>query len=147
MTVMKLCTDIADPIERIAAIHRSSTLAKDTLARLDKNVVENQAALFMGPFIAQQFTPLAGHLPPPYNVSISNVPGPVERQYLVGARVESLAPLALIYHGIALFFAAFTISATFTHGFVGDRDSLPHMQRLAVYTGEALDELEAALAV
>nr|WP_273455486.1 WS/DGAT domain-containing protein [Nevskia ramosa] len=30
-------------------------------------------------------------------------------------------------------------------GFTGARDALPHMQRLAVYTGEALDELEAAV--
>ena len=27
-------------------------------------------------------------------------------------------------------------------GFVGCRDALPHLQRLAVYTGDALDELE-----
>ena len=142
MTVMKLCTDVADPVERLAAIRRSSTLAKDSLSRLDRSVVENQAALFMGPFIAQQLTPLAGHLPPPYNVSVSNVPGPIEPQYLAGARLESLAPLALIYHGVGLFIAAFTISGAFTIGFVGDRDSLPHLQRLAVYTGEALQELE-----
>jgi len=142
MTVMKLCTDVADPVERLAAIRRSSTLAKDSLSRLDRSVVENQAALFMGPFIAQQLTPLAGHLPPPYNVSVSNVPGPIEPQYLAGARLESLRPLALIYHGVGLFIAAFTISGAFTIGFVGDRDSLPHLQRLAVYTGEALQELE-----
>ncbi|WP_349255447.1 hypothetical protein, partial [Spectribacter acetivorans] len=30
-------------------------------------------------------------------------------------------------------------------GFTGCRDSLPHMQRIAVYTGEALDELDAAV--
>jgi hypothetical protein len=108
-------------------------------------VIEKQAALFMAPFIAQQFTPLAGRLPPPYNVSISNVPGPLEPQYLSGARLESLAPLGLIYHGVAVFIAAFTISAAFTIGFVGDGDSLPHLQRLAVYTRTSLDELEAAV--
>ena len=30
-------------------------------------------------------------------------------------------------------------------GFIGDREALPHLQRLAVRTGEALDELEAAV--
>jgi WS/DGAT/MGAT family acyltransferase len=145
MVVMRLGTDIADPAARLAAIHRSSTLAKRDLARLDKTVIEKQAALFMAPFIAQQFTPLAGRLPPPYNVSISNVPGPLEPQYLSGARLESLAPLGLIYHGVAVFIAAFTISAAFTIGFVGDGDSLPHLQRLAVYTRTSLDELEAAV--
>jgi WS/DGAT/MGAT family acyltransferase len=144
MTVMQLATDIADPVKRLAAIHRSSSLAKADLAGLARNVVENQAALFMGPFIAQQLTPLAGQLPPPYNVSVSNVPGPLEPQYLVGARLESLAPLALVYHGVGLFIAAFTISESFTIGFVGDRDSLPHVQRLAIASRNALAELEAA---
>ena len=32
-------------------------------------------------------------------------------------------------------------------GFTACRDTLPHMQRLAVYTGEALDELERACGV
>lgn len=145
MTVMKLATDVADPLERIAAIQTSSTRAKERLGAMHKSVAENQAALFMGPFVAQQLTPFAGRLPPPYNVSVSNVPGPLEPQYLVGARLESLAPLALLYHGVGLFIAAFTISGTFTLGFVGDRDSLPHLQRLAVYTGEALESLEDAL--
>ena len=31
-------------------------------------------------------------------------------------------------------------------GFVGDRDAVPHLQRLAVYCGEALAELEEAIA-
>ena len=30
-------------------------------------------------------------------------------------------------------------------GFIGDRDALPHLQRLAVYTGEALAELDRAM--
>jgi hypothetical protein len=30
-------------------------------------------------------------------------------------------------------------------GFTGCRDTLPHLQRLAVYCGEAMAELEAAV--
>lgn len=142
MTVMKLCTEIADPIERLEAISRSSTITKDRLARLPKPVVENQAALFMGPLIAQQLTPAVGPVFAPYNVVVSNVPGPLDPQYLAGARLESLAPIGLIYHGVALMIAAFTISGAFTVGFVACRDSVPHVQRLAIYTGEALEELE-----
>ncbi len=33
---------------------------------------------------------------------------------------------------------------TLNFGFIGCRDTLPHLQRLAVYTGEALDQLAAA---
>ncbi|MDQ6805210.1 MAG: wax ester/triacylglycerol synthase family O-acyltransferase, partial [Actinomycetota bacterium] len=146
IVVMKLATEIADPIERIAAIHRSSTLAKEKLARVSRAVVEKQAALFMAPFIASQFAGLGGRVPSPYNVTISNVPGPLEPQYLVGARLESLAPIAILFHGVALFIAVFSTSGRFGVGFVGCRDTLPHMQRLAVYTGQALEELEGVLA-
>jgi len=146
IVVMKLATDIADPIARVRAIHRSSMLAKQKLSHVSKAVVEKQAALFMTPFIAEQFAGLGGRVPSPYNVTISNVPGPLEPQYLAGARLESLAPIAILFHGVALFIAVFSISERFGVGFVGCRDTLPHMQRLAVYTGLALEELEDALA-
>jgi hypothetical protein len=55
-------------------------------------------------------------------------------------------PLGLGYHGMRLSIAALTVSGTMSIGFVGDRDSLPHLERLAAYTGAAFDELEQALA-
>ncbi|MGI8427839.1 MAG: WS/DGAT/MGAT family O-acyltransferase [Solirubrobacteraceae bacterium] len=146
IVVMKLATDVADPIERIRAIRSSSAIAKQKLSLMSKPVVEKQAALFMAPFIAEQFAGLGGRVPPPYNVTISNVPGPLAPQYLAGARLESLAPIAVLFHGMALFIAVFSTSGQFGIGFVGCRDTLPHMQRLAVYTGCALEELEHALA-
>ena len=33
----------------------------------------------------------------------------------------------------------------FCVGYTGRRDTLPHLQRIAIYSGEALEELEAAL--
>jgi diacylglycerol O-acyltransferase len=36
-------------------------------------------------------------------------------------------------------------AGTLNVGFIGDRDALPHLQRLAVYTGEALAELDRAV--
>lgn len=145
VVVMKLFTDVSDPLERLAAIRRSSTIAKDRLKKLPAGAVELSAALFMGPFVVENLVGLGGRVPPPYNVSISNVPGSTEPQYLVGAQLEALYPIGMLYHGIALMIATFMTSGHFGVGFTGDRDALPHLQRLAVYTGEALDELEAAL--
>ncbi len=147
VVVMKLFTDVSDPLERLAAIRRSSTIAKDRLKKLPAGAVELSAALFMGPFVIENLVGLGGRVPPPYNVSISNVPGSTEPQYLVGAQLEALYPIGMLYHGIALMIATFMTSGRFGVGFTGDRDALPHLQRLAVYTGEALDELEAALGV
>jgi WS/DGAT/MGAT family acyltransferase len=145
MTVMRLATDIDDPLERLQAIHRSSTLAKQRLKEMHPDVVSNYAALFMGPFIGANLVGLGGRTPPPYNVSISNVPGPVEPQFFGGARLLGAYPLSVLYHGVGLFIAAMTVSGRVGLGFVGDEESLPHLQHLAVYTGEAFDELQAAV--
>jgi len=78
-------------------------------------------------------------------MSISSIPGSTEPRYLAGAELEALYPVTMLYHGIALFIGAFTTAGKFGIGFTGDRDALPHLQRLAVYTGDALEELEKAL--
>lgn len=55
-------------------------------------------------------------------------------------------PIALLAHGMGLFIASLAVSGKMGLGFTGDRERLPHLQRLAVYTGEAVAELEDALA-
>jgi hypothetical protein len=45
-------------------------------------------------------------------------------------------------HGQALNITVLSYAGQLAFGFVACRDSVPSVQRLAVYTGEALDELE-----
>jgi hypothetical protein len=54
-------------------------------------------------------------------------------------------PVSIPAHGVALNVTMMSYVDTLNFGFVGDRDTLPHLQRLAIYTGEALEELEAAI--
>ena len=51
-------------------------------------------------------------------------------------------PVSLIAHGGALNITCLSYDGALNFGFTGCRDTLPSMQKLAVYTGEALDELE-----
>lgn len=146
IVTMNLHTELSDPLERLRAINRSSTAAKDSMSGLTKQAAISFGALSFAPFVAQGLVGLAGRMKPPYNLVLSNVPGPLEQQYLAGSPLELMAPLGLLSHGQGLFIAAFTISGKMCLGFVGDRDSLPHLQHLAVYTGDALDELEKELA-
>ena len=48
-------------------------------------------------------------------------------------------------HGMALNITLETYADTMNFGFIGDREAVPHLQRLAVYTGEALTALERGL--
>jgi diacylglycerol O-acyltransferase / wax synthase len=146
MATMKLYTQIATPVERLAAIHRTSSRTKRSMQRLSKPVAENFGALFMTPFLAGSLVGLGGRVRPPFNLIVSNIPGPLEPRYLAGSKLEAMYPLGLGYHGMRLFIAGLTVSGTLSIGFAGDRDTLPHLERLAAYTGTAFDELEHALA-
>ncbi len=101
--------------------------------------------LFMAPYILQMLSGLGGKTRPMFNVTISNVPGPTEPLYFNGARMEQMYPVSLLSHGQALNITVVSYAGQFNVGFTGCRDTLPHMQRMSVYMGEALDELEKAL--
>ena len=71
--------------------------------------------------------------------------GPRQRLYFNGARVDQLYGPSVLFHGQALNITMSSYVDEINIGYTGCRAALPSMQRLAVYTGEALDELETAL--
>jgi hypothetical protein len=86
-------------------------------------------------------TMTAGRTRPAFNLVISNVQGPPSRLYFRGARIEASYPLSIPFHGYGLNITTFSYADTIGFGFIGCRDTVPHLQRLAVYSGEALAEL------
>jgi hypothetical protein len=106
------------------------------------------SALLLAPAGLQVVRAMTGipiPVPQTLNVCISNVPGPREHLYLRGARLEATYPVSIPGHSMALNITAHSYAGRLDVGFIGDRDALPHLQRLAVHTGEALDELEGAV--
>jgi hypothetical protein len=74
-------------------------------------------------------------------VVVSNVPGPQEARYLAGAKLESLYPISLLMRGGALNITVVSLDGKMNFGFVGARDTLPHLQRLTDHLADAMDEL------
>jgi diacylglycerol O-acyltransferase len=140
--IANLATDIADPLRRLEAIKHSTASAKEHLQSLPRDALMRYTMILMAPYTLQLLTGLGGRVRPVFNVTISNVPGPNQPLYYNGARLEAMYPVSLIAHGGALNITCLSYAGTLNFGFTGCRDTLPHMQRLAVYTGEALDELE-----
>lgn len=140
-----LGTDIADPVLRLKAIHASTDKAKQELQALTRKQIDAYTLMVMGPFIGSLVTGLGGRTRPVFNLTISNVPGPQKPLYFNGARMEGIFPVSLVAHGQALNITCLSYAGKLNFGFTAARDTLPHMQRLSVYTGEALDELEAIL--
>lgn len=140
-----LGTDIADPKKRLKAITSSTRAAKDHLQTLPRSALTQYTMLVMAPYILALVTGIGGRTRPVFNVTISNVPGPDKPLYFHGARLEAMYPLSLLAHGGALNITCVSYDGKLNFGFTGARDTLPHMQRLSVYTGEALEELEKML--
>ncbi|MEA2216740.1 MAG: diacylglycerol O-acyltransferase / wax synthase [Solirubrobacteraceae bacterium] len=143
--VAELGTNVANPIERLHTISRSTDEAKRHLSHLPPEARTSYTLLVNAPYIASLMLGLGGHAPVPFNVAISNVPGPTEPLYMNGSRLDSLFPLSLLTHGNALNITCVSYAGTLNFGFTGARDTMPHLQRLAIYMGEALDEVELAV--
>lgn len=142
---VNLHTDIADPVERLKAISASSAPAKDKLQSMTRGAIDNYTLVLMTPYMVQLMLGLGTMTRPMNNLVISNVPGPSDVLYFNGAKLEQIYPVSLLFDGQALNITVLSYAGQFNLGFTGDRDSLPHMQRIAVYTGEALVDLEKAL--
>ncbi|MBR9814110.1 wax ester/triacylglycerol synthase family O-acyltransferase [bacterium] len=141
--ISTLGTDIADPKLRLEEIHQATTRAKQELQKLSRSQIDRYTLLLMGPFIGALVAGLGGRTRPVFNITISNVPGPDKPLYFNGARMEGIFPVSLLSHGQALNITCLSYNGNLNFGFTACRDTLPHTQRLSVYTGEALEEYEA----
>jgi diacylglycerol O-acyltransferase / wax synthase len=99
--------------------------------------------LLMAPTILTLLTGMGGRTRPMFNITISNVPGPDKPLYFRGAELVSIFPVSIVTHGQALNITCESYAGTMNFGFTGCHSSLPSLQKLAVYTAEAMDELEA----
>jgi diacylglycerol O-acyltransferase / wax synthase len=142
--LVSLATDIDDVQERIADIIQSTREAKQQLSGMSKAAILQYSAMLLAPSLAQMIPTTAGHVKPTFNVVISNVPGPDSPLYFRGARLDAAYPMSIPVHGQALNITVNSYAGNMCFGFTGCRDTVPHLQRLAVYCGEALVELEQA---
>jgi len=134
-----------NPRERLAAIAESMGTAKDMYAGIP--AVATQAyslgaaalgALGMG-------LHLEGIMPPPFNLIISNVPGPRETRYFGGARMLATYPISGIAPMNALNVTVYSYAGTLYFGLVAGRRALPYLHDLKLCIDEVFEEYRAAL--
>ncbi|GAA0977644.1 O-acyltransferase WSD [Nocardioides aquaticus] len=140
-----LGTTVEDPLERVALIKASTRLGKTRLPDVGGAAMDAYTVALMAPFLSVALLGVGGHGRPAANVVVSNVPGPAETRYLDGSPVEEIYPVSLLFNGQALNITGVSYDGSFNIGFTGCRDSVPSLQRIAVYSGEELERLEQAL--
>jgi diacylglycerol O-acyltransferase len=143
--IASLGTDIEDPLERLAAIRASVLSAKAHVQSLPRAAMTQYTIALMAPTILGLLTGLGGRTRPVFNITISNVPGPDKPLYFRGAELLATYPVSVVTHGQALNITCHSYAGHMAFGFTGCHATLPHLQRIAVYTGEAFEELEGLL--
>lgn len=142
-----LATHVDDPLQRMQIISDSMRGNKKVLADLPRLQVLAWSALNMMPLALAGVPGFLSTVPPPFNIVISNVPGPAQPLYYGGAKLDGSYPLSNIPDGQALNITLVTNADSLDFGLVGCRRSVPHLQRLLAHLESSLKDLELAVGV
>ena len=142
-----LATDVEDPAQRLETISASMRGNKKVFADLPRMQVMALSVLNVAPLMLAPVPGLLSATPPPFNLVISNVPGPAEQMYYGGARLDGSYPLSALPEGQALNITLVSNGGNLDFGLVGCRRSVPHLQRLLAHLESSLKDLEAAVGV
>ena len=140
--VVNLATDRPDGATRLEEIAYSSRSSKRLLSSLSPTQILAYSAMQMFPLM---LGPIPGSMKltkPPFNVIVSNVPGPRSPMYFNGAKLDGLYPVSIVLDGQALNITLCSRDKYLDFGLIGCRKSVPHLQRLLTHLESALAELE-----
>jgi len=137
-----LATHLDDAGKRLEAIHESMNDNKQVFSQLPQ-IQQFALSAFLTGGIAFSLVPgFVAAAPPPFNIVISNVPGPREPMYWKGARLDGNYPLSIALDGQALNITLTNNADNLDFGLVGCRRSLPHLQHLLGHLEDSLKDLE-----
>ena len=145
--MVKLGTDLADPADRLKLIHRSMHAGKEALGSMTPVQILAMSAIGMAPSIVTPMLRLHGIVRPPFNLIISNVPGPKKPLYMNGAKMVGTYPLSIPIQGMALNITCNSYDQDMDFGLTGCRRSVPHLQRLLTHLDDEVAALEKAAGV
>ncbi|WP_193606514.1 wax ester/triacylglycerol synthase family O-acyltransferase [Nocardioides lijunqiniae] len=143
--MVQLATDLTDPARRLAAIHRSMKDGKEALSSMTPMQILAMSAIGQAPAILTPILRMQGIVRPPYNLIISNVPGPRTTHYWNGAQLVGTYPLSIPINGMALNITCMSYDGNMAFGLTGCRRTVPHLQRLLTHLDDELGHLENAV--
>jgi diacylglycerol O-acyltransferase len=143
-----LPTNVDDPAERLRLSHQAMLAAKEQHGALPADLL-GDVTQFAAPALANQASRLVARLRlveriSPFNLIISNVPGPNVPLYYAGAKLEAYYPLSAIADGQGLNITVMSYGGKMFFGLISDRDLVPDLDAMAGYL---VDELQTLLAL
>ena len=143
-----LPTSVTDPALRLQVVHSATQVAKAQQAAIPQGLVD-QISDFAVPALTARaarvvFATGVLHRLPPFNITISNVPGPNTQVYLCGARLLAHYPVSVVTDGQGLNITLIGYLGQLHFGLVSCRELVPDIDTLAGYLTDELDLLEKA---
>jgi diacylglycerol O-acyltransferase len=149
--VCSLATNIENPKERLEAIIGESTKSKELSHPMRALMPHLSSVSMLGAPILVQIlallysrSSLSDMLPPPANVTISNVPGPRQTLYAAGAELLHIYPVSIPAHGLALNITVQSYRDQLDFGFIAGANVIPNLRPMADMLPEELAVLAAA---
>jgi diacylglycerol O-acyltransferase len=144
-----LRTDVADPVERLRAIHDVTQAAKEVQHALGAELLIDWSEitpprLFSAWMRLYSRLRLADRHRPPINLVISNVPGPRQPLHIAGGRLLDIYSMGPILEGIGLNVTVWSYVDRLGFGLVACRETMPDLWDLADHLHDALAELRKA---
>jgi len=149
--VTALATHEADPARRIRLIASAAAEARRSLDAVPASLLSDVSA-FASPAVASlaarvvSSTRIANIANPPFNLVITNVPGPQQPLYCAGARQVATYAIPAISDGVGLSISAMSYDGHVHVGAVSCRELMPDLWGLVRMMPDALGELRALTA-
>jgi diacylglycerol O-acyltransferase len=141
-----LATHMEDPLARLRAVVESSQDGKRILRNMSADAAAAYVLVVMFPAItAMRLGVFNSRFPLPFNVVISNVPGPREPRYDHGARLEAIYPISLLYDRQSINFTIISYMDDLDIGLVATREGIPDTPALASDIRGQFDTLHRAI--
>ena len=133
----------ADPVARYRAVGATTARNKDADHALGAAML-TQSASFTPSTVLSVAARVAAATIRPFNMTVTNVPGPQVPLFLMESRLLRIFPMVPLWvnHGIGV--ALFSYDGALNWGFSSDWDSVPDLDAFVLRVEESIDELYAA---
>ena len=141
-----LATNEPDPEQRLRRVQQSMTSAKEDFSAIPAAELQDFTQ-FAPPAIAARAMRMASRLKiadrmtPPFNLIISNVPGPNHALYSGGAELQHFYPVSALADGQGMNITVQSYNGRLDFGIIVDRELVPDVWDITEMLHEAMDEL------
>ncbi len=135
--ICNLATHLADPLERFHAVVASSQEGKRFIRSMSPDAAVSFGLVSNFPAIAATLLGVYDRFRLPFNIVVSNVPGPDSPRYESGAHLDAIVPVSMLWQREALNVTLISYQGHLDMGLVACAEAIPDLARLG-------DELHAA---